>query len=72
MRRMNGRWGGAGGGRVAVSAYRAMGDPRTALRDCASGHELVALGYECDVEIAAEVDATDVVPVLRDDRFTPG
>jgi 2-phosphosulfolactate phosphatase len=49
-----------------------MGDPRTALRDCASGHELVALGYECDVEIAAEVDATDVVPVLRDDRFTPG
>lgn len=37
---------------------------------CASGRELVQKGYDRDVTIAAEVDASGVVPVLKDAHFT--
>ena len=52
------------GGRVAVR-------PRLAqeLRECASGRELVEIGFPGDVEVAAELDASDVVPVLEDEAF---
>lgn len=36
-----------------------------ALLACASGRELVDKGYRADVEIAAEVDASQSVPLLR-------
>ena len=39
-------------------------DPRAALRSCTSGRELIAIGCGDDVDLAAEVDATDVVPTL--------
>ncbi|TIC82733.1 2-phosphosulfolactate phosphatase [Nocardioides sp. GY 10127] len=42
------------------------------LRGCASGGELVARGFDADVDLAAEVDADDVVPVLRDGRLVAG
>ncbi|MDQ4053119.1 MAG: 2-phosphosulfolactate phosphatase, partial [Actinomycetota bacterium] len=45
--------------------HRLAGD----LRACASGAELVAGGFGDDVEIAARLDACDVVPVLRDGGF---
>ncbi|MBM7477102.1 2-phosphosulfolactate phosphatase [Oerskovia jenensis] len=64
---------------VAAAAYRSAcvghdGRPgpaalRDRLRRCVSGRELVDQGFGADVEIAAEVDASDVVPVLVDGRF---
>jgi 2-phosphosulfolactate phosphatase len=35
---------------------------------CANGRELTERGFGCDVEIAAEVDGSDAVPVL-DGRY---
>jgi 2-phosphosulfolactate phosphatase len=57
---------------LAAAAYRhiAVG-AREALFGCASGRELVGFGYPQDVEIAAEVDTSDVVPVLAGEGFRP-
>ena len=41
-----------------------------ALHACASGRELVEQGWPDDVAVAAELDASDVVPVLTDGAFT--
>lgn len=56
--------------RVAEQAFRAV-EPRLAeeLRACASGRELVDLGFGADVDVAAELDASDVVPVLDGEAF---
>jgi 2-phosphosulfolactate phosphatase len=55
---------------AAVAAYDAVRDDLgRALPDCASGRELVAGGFPRDVEIAAEADASEVVPVLRGEGF---
>jgi 2-phosphosulfolactate phosphatase len=40
------------------------------LADCASGRELIAYGYPEDVEVAAEVGASQAVPVLSGESFT--
>jgi 2-phosphosulfolactate phosphatase len=45
-------------------------DPAEQLPDCASGRELIAAGYEQDVRIAAELDVSPVVPLLRGGTFT--
>jgi 2-phosphosulfolactate phosphatase len=52
--------------RAAVAAYEAISDelPRH-LHECAGGRELTQYGFEADVAIAAEVDASDSVPVLE-------
>lgn len=42
-----------------------------AVRDCGSGQELIAGGYADDVEVALEVDAADIVPVLQGGCFQP-
>lgn len=55
---------------LAVAAWRAVADdPAAALLACAGGRELVAGGFGDDVVVAAEVDASDVVPLLRDGEF---
>ena len=55
---------------AAAAAFRAVQDDvRGALRACASGRELVDAGYPGDVDIAAELDASTAVPVLRDGAF---
>ncbi|HYF72804.1 MAG TPA: 2-phosphosulfolactate phosphatase [Nocardioides sp.] len=56
--------------RAAEQAFRAV-EPRLAeeLRECASGRELVDMGFAGDVSIAAELDASGVVPLLVDDAF---
>ncbi|GAA2741207.1 hypothetical protein GCM10009868_06480 [Terrabacter aerolatus] len=41
-----------------------------ALRACASGRELVERGWPDDVSIAAELDASRVVPVLTDGAYS--
>lgn len=58
--------------RAAEQAFRSA-EPAVAdeLAELASGRELVEAGFEEDVRIAAEVDASDVVPVLREDSFRP-
>ncbi|MBO1268895.1 2-phosphosulfolactate phosphatase [Arthrobacter cavernae] len=46
-------------------------EPRLAdiLRECSSGRELIGAGYADDVEIAAELDGSSVVALLRDGVF---
>jgi 2-phosphosulfolactate phosphatase len=56
--------------RAAVAAYEAVADelPRR-LHECAGGRELTQYGFPEDVAIAAEVDESRSVPVLRDGRM---
>ncbi|KRF12453.1 2-phosphosulfolactate phosphatase [Nocardioides sp. Soil797] len=57
--------------RVAEQAFRAVeADLREALHACASGRELVDKGFEDDVAVAAEIDASTTVPVLAGGSFT--
>ena len=59
---------------IDAAAAAAFGAARTgldaALRDCASGRELVDAGYPDDVAVAAGLDAGRAVPVLRDGAFS--
>jgi 2-phosphosulfolactate phosphatase len=45
-------------------------DVPSAIRDCASGQELIEQGFAEDVAIVTEIDACRVVPVLTDGAFT--
>jgi 2-phosphosulfolactate phosphatase len=56
--------------RLAADAFRAVELSLAAsLRDCASGRELVDAGFADDVEVSAELDVSDVVPVLSGGQF---
>lgn len=56
--------------RTAAAAFRAVEDDvTTALHGCASGRELSAIGFADDVAVAAELDASQAVPVLRNGAF---
>jgi 2-phosphosulfolactate phosphatase len=54
---------------AAAGAARFL-DPATQLHRCTSGRELITAGYEQDVQVAAELDVSHVVPLLRDGTFT--
>jgi 2-phosphosulfolactate phosphatase len=56
--------------RLAADAFRAV-EPRlhAALQECAGGLELAQAGFADDVDVAAELDASAVVPVLTDGTF---
>lgn len=55
---------------TAAAAFRgARGDLPARLRECASGAELLALGFPDDVAIAAELDTSRAVPLLGDEGF---
>ncbi len=57
----------------AAAAYATVrADLRAALADCGSGRELISVGYGDDVDVAADLDADDVVPVLTGDGFVAG
>ena len=53
---------------TAVAAWRAVTLPDD-LSHCASGRELAHAGFAADVEIAAQHDASDVVPILVGESF---
>jgi 2-phosphosulfolactate phosphatase len=56
--------------RLAAAAFRAVAPSLAAsLRGCASGRELAEAGFGEDVEVAAQLDVSDVVPVLSGDGF---
>jgi 2-phosphosulfolactate phosphatase len=56
--------------RVAEQAFRAVADRLPdQLRACASGRELVDATFGVDVDVAADLDVSDVVPVLRGGAF---
>ena len=54
---------------AARAVYLATPSVADAVRRCASGVELQAAGFTADVEIAAQVDASDAVPILVDGAF---
>lgn len=54
---------------VAASYAAVRGRELTNLTQCASGRELVALGFRSDVNIAAELHQSSLVPVLSGDAF---
>ena len=57
---------------TAAAAWRAVRhDPRAAVRACASGLELAAIGFGDDVDLAAQVDAVRVIPTLRGGELLP-
>lgn len=58
---------------VARAAYLAViGRLQESLLDCASGRELAASGFADDVRVAAELDESTVVPVLREGAYVDG
>lgn len=42
---------------------------KTLLKQCGSGKELIERGFECDVDLAAELDVSECVPVLVDGAY---
>ena len=56
---------------TAAAAYAAIPDISTALASCASGRELIEIGYANDVHTAAQLDASHAIPTLRDGAFIP-
>jgi 2-phosphosulfolactate phosphatase len=56
--------------RSAAGAWHAV-EPTlgASLASCSSGLELLSAGYAGDVEIAAELDASECVPLLAAGRF---
>ena len=56
--------------RAAVAAWHdAEPEIVDRLRGCASGRELIDRGWPDDVTLAAQAHVSDLVPVLRGDRF---
>lgn len=53
----------------ARAAAAAFGAYEGSLMECASGRELVRYGFPEDVEIAQELNASAVVPILDGERF---
>ena len=55
---------------AAVSVFNSFkNDLSNALKKCSSGKELIARGFESDVELAAEVNVSDCVPVFTDNAY---
>ncbi|TVR57888.1 MAG: hypothetical protein EA426_11230 [Spirochaetaceae bacterium] len=55
---------------AALAAFRAAEpDLLTALTQCSSGKELIAMGFEHDIPPTAELDADDCAPILIDGAY---
>ncbi|MEV4809484.1 2-phosphosulfolactate phosphatase [Micromonospora avicenniae] len=55
---------------MALAALASTPDVPAAVRGCVSGRELTEGGFAGDVEIAVQVDVSDVVPVLHQGVFS--
>ena len=47
----------------------AGGDLKELVRSCASAREIIDRGFAADVEVAVELDDSDVVPVLEGGQY---
>jgi 2-phosphosulfolactate phosphatase len=56
---------------AARAAYERARSVPDAVRGCTSGRELAARGFAADVEVAVEIDASEVVPLLAGGAFAP-
>nr|WP_283816680.1 2-phosphosulfolactate phosphatase [Phenylobacterium glaciei] len=57
--------------RVARDAWRsAQPDLDAMIRDCLSGRELIARGFEIDVDLALQSEASAAAPMLRDRAYS--
>ncbi len=57
---------------VAAAAYRTVArELPAALNGCASGRELIELGYPDDVHTAARLDSSGAIPLLQNEAFIP-
>lgn len=56
--------------RSAEAAFRAEGELSRAVAQCGSGKELIGRGFAEDVRLAAALNVSDCVPVLRDGAYT--
>jgi 2-phosphosulfolactate phosphatase len=54
---------------AAIAAYAAAAALHPFIAAYSSGRELIDLGYAGDVEAAAQLHASETVPVLRDGAF---
>ena len=55
---------------AVVAAYEhSRGNLDTLLRSCASGRELIELGFEGDIDVVAKLDVSDCAPVLHDGAY---
>jgi 2-phosphosulfolactate phosphatase len=58
---------------AAESAFlRFRSDLLSYLMRCSSGKELAGHGFAADVDLAADLNASDCVPVLRDGAYVRG
>ncbi|WP_371686170.1 2-phosphosulfolactate phosphatase [Micromonospora sp. 15K316] len=55
---------------MALAALASTPDVPAAVRGCVSGRELAEDGFAGDVELAVQLDVSDVVPVLRQGVFS--
>lgn len=55
---------------AALATLVGIPDVAAAIRGCVSGRELIERGFEADVEIATEVGAAEIVPVLHKGVFS--
>jgi 2-phosphosulfolactate phosphatase len=54
---------------AARAAYETSDSIPDAVRASVCGAELVTWGFSRDVDLAVEIDTSEVVPVLRDQAF---
>ncbi|GAB4379049.1 MAG: hypothetical protein Kow00121_32240 [Elainellaceae cyanobacterium] len=54
---------------MAIAAFERQANLSQLLRQCSSGKELIARGFERDVAIAAALNVSDGVPVLIDNAY---
>lgn len=54
---------------AAMTTFGGTVSVANAVRACASGRELADMGFEADVEMAAELNVSTAVPVLTDGAF---
>jgi 2-phosphosulfolactate phosphatase len=68
IKELNGRW--SPESIAAVAAFDAAKDSLCDhLMQCTSGRELIEKGYAADVELAADLDVSPIVPILNGDAF---